>query len=91
MPRPISPDGQQRLIVLSYLTLGCVVLSILLAVGSQISQATRGEAEIGNLRTEMVEIKHQMAERSELQAVRQSLLRLEKDVRKLSDKLPHGR
>jgi uncharacterized protein YlxW (UPF0749 family) len=78
---------QQRLLSISYITLASVALSIVLAMTMHFFQVRRGAAEIAKLRGEMVEIKQQMADRSDLQAVRKSLARLESDVKKVSDNL----
>lgn len=80
-------DMQQRLLVVSYSTLASVALSILLALATHFFQFRRGTAEIARLRTEMIEIKHQMADRNDLQAVRKSLIQLESEVKKVSDNL----
>lgn len=84
-------DNQQRLLSISYATLASVVLSIMLALATHVFQARRGAADIAKLRTEMVEIKQQMADRGDLQAVRKSLIQLESDVKKVSDNLQKHR
>jgi hypothetical protein len=82
-----AADTQQRLLLISYITLGSVALSIVLALCSHFLQVRRSAAEIAKLRGEMVEIRQQMAGRSDLQAVRKSLSQLESDVKKVSDDL----
>lgn len=84
-------DAQQRLLSISYVTLASVALSIVLALATHFFQARRGAAEIAKLRGEMIEIKNQMADRRDLQAVRKSLIQLESDVKKVSDNLEKHR
>ncbi len=92
MKKVESQQGaHQQLLSMSYLTLTSVALSIVLVIAMHFLQARRGTVEIGQLRSEMTEIKHKMADRSDLQEVRRSLLRLETDVRKISNDLQDNR
>jgi Tfp pilus assembly protein PilN len=68
-----------------------VGLSIVLGLTTQFSSVKHGNSNIAKLRADVVEIQRQMADRSDVQAIRQSLLQLEKDIKKVSDKLRNGR
>jgi hypothetical protein len=83
--------SQRRLLVLSYSTLASIGLSILLGLATNFYSLKRGNAEIVKLRGDVVEIKRKMADRSDLQALRQSLLKVEKEIREVSDNLHEGR
>jgi Tfp pilus assembly protein PilN len=83
--------SQRRPLFLSYSTLALVGFSIALGLATQFYSVKHGNANIAKLQADVVEIKRQMADRSDMQAIRQNLLQLEKDIRKVSDNLQKDR
>jgi hypothetical protein len=63
----------------------------MLVLTTQFPSAQNGNANLAKLHADVVELKQKMADRSDLQAVRRSLLQLEKDMKKVSDNLQSGR